>query len=367
MALKSFFILVTVTLLLSCKSVNTLTKNSLNIQKLHFINEVIIPSKETYEGALVGGLSSIDFKDGKWYIISDDRKNPRFYIADIPIQGGKLQAPIFTKMVSLKDNTGLAFASGLADPESLRITASNDIIWSSEGDIKNNINPFIRISSLDGDFKKAIVVPSRYLAQTSDNEGPQNNGVFEALTRNYNNNGYWVTTELPLKQDGMVPTASEANSPVRIAYIDSERNTFTQEYVYMLDKVARRGKLEVNGVTEMLSYNDHSFLVLERSYASGHKDGGNDIKIYKVSTKNATNVKDLSNLFNSTFTPVTKKLLLDFSSIRGQLTDGIVDNIEGMTFGPDFENGNKSLIVISDNNFNSFGKQLSQIILFEIK
>lgn len=367
MSIKYIFSLLFITVVLSCKSINTLPKETFEINKLNFINEVIIPSDEMYEGAAVGGLSSIDYMDGKWYIISDDRKNPRFYMADIPIQGGKLQAPIFTKVVSLKDNTGLAFNAGQADPESLRVTASNDIIWSSEGNISKGIDPFIRVATIDGDFKSAFTVPSRYLVQSNDNNGPHNNGVFEALTRNYNNNGYWVTTELPLKQDGTVPTASEANSPVRIAYIDNKRNTFTKEYVYKLDKVARKGKLEVNGVTEILSYNDHSFLVLERSYASGHKDGGNDVKIYLVSTKQATDVTHIESLANATYTATTKKLLIDFSTIRNELTDGIVDNIEGMTFGPNLENGNKSLIVISDNNFNSFGKQLSQLILFEIK
>ncbi|AWH75151.1 hypothetical protein DCS32_13555 [Dokdonia sp. Dokd-P16] len=367
MSIKYIFSLLFVTVVLSCKSVNTLPKEIFEINKLNFINEVIIPSDKMYEGAAVGGLSSIDYMDGKMYIISDDRKDPRFYMADIPIQGGKLQAPIFTKVVSLKDNTGLAFNAGQADPESLRVTVSNDIIWSSEGNISKGINPFIRVASIDGKFKNAFTIPSRYLVQSNDNSGPHNNGVFEALTRNYDNNGFWVATELPLKQDGIVPTASDANSPVRIAYIDHKRNTFTKEYAYMLDKVARKGKLEVNGVTEILSYDKHSFLVLERSYASGHEDGGNDVKIYLVSTKNATDVNDLNSLSNSAYIPATKKLLLDFSSVRSQLTDGIVDNIEGMTFGPNFKNGNRSLIVISDNNFNSFGKQLSQIILFEIK
>ncbi|WP_035337051.1 esterase-like activity of phytase family protein [Dokdonia sp. PRO95] len=367
MAFKQIYSLLIITLLLSCKSSSLLQSKTQEIRQLDFVNEVIIPADAMYEDIAVGGLSSIDYMDGKWYIISDDRKNPRFYIADIKIENGKLQLPVFTSMVNFKDTLGIAFKSGLADPESLRVTPSNDIIWSSEGNISKGINPFIRTSSMDGAFKNAIAIPSRYLVQNDIASGPHNNGVFEALSRNYDNKGFWVTTELPLKQDGIVPTASDANSPVRIAYIDHERKTFKKEYAYMLDKVAREGKLEVNGVTEILSYNEHSFLVLERSYASGHDDGGNDVKIYQVSTKNATDVNDLNSLSNSSYTPATKKLLLDFSSVRSQLTDGIVDNIEGMTFGPNFENGNRSLVVISDNNFNSFGKQLSQIILFEIK
>ena len=61
-----------------------------------------------------------------------------------------------------------------------------------------------------------------------------------------------------------------------------------------------------------------------------------------------------------------KTLILDFDSIRPQLTKGIIDNIEGITFGKKLANGNQTLVFISDNNFNMFGTQLSQIIVFEL-
>jgi len=38
-----------------------------------------------------------------------------------------------------------------------------------------------------------------------------------------------------------------------------------------------------------------------------------------------------------------------------------------MTFGPDLPNGNKTLLLVSDNNFSSFGRQISQIILMEVE
>ena len=38
-----------------------------------------------------------------------------------------------------------------------------------------------------------------------------------------------------------------------------------------------------------------------------------------------------------------------------------------ITFGPDLPNGNKSLILISDNNFNSMGPQVNQVILMEFQ
>jgi hypothetical protein len=56
----------------------------------------------------------------------------------------------------------------------------------------------------------------------------------------------------------------------------------------------------------------------------------------------------------------SKRLVLDVA------TTGIrrVDNIEGMTFGPKLPNGNRSLIMVSDDNFGN--TQISQFLAFEV-
>ena len=95
-------------------------------------------------------------------------------------------------------------------------------------------------------------------------------------------------------------------------------------------------------------------------------NGGNNVKIYDVDISNATDVSGIDSLADSDFTPASKKLLFDFEEIRDQLTDGVVDNIEGITFGPDFPNGNKSVVLVADNNFSAFGPQLNQFVLFEL-
>ena len=41
-----------------------------------------------------------------------------------------------------------------------------------------------------------------------------------------------------------------------------------------------------------------------------------------------------------------------------------IDNVEGVTFGPDLPNGHKTLIFVSDNNFSALEK--TQFLLFEI-
>ncbi|WP_353734985.1 esterase-like activity of phytase family protein [Okeania sp. SIO2C2] len=57
------------------------------------------------------------------------------------------------------------------------------------------------------------------------------------------------------------------------------------------------------------------------------------------------------------FLQCKKKLLLDFSTL-----EIVLDNIEGITFGPKLADGQRSLILVSDNNFNPL--QITQILIF---
>jgi hypothetical protein len=61
-----------------------------------------------------------------------------------------------------------------------------------------------------------------------------------------------------------------------------------------------------------------------------------------------------------------KELVLNFKKIRKQLSSRRIDNIEGMCFGPKLANGNRSLLFISDNNFNTFTDQITQLIWLEM-
>ena len=135
-----------------------------------------------------------------------------------------------------------------------------------------------------------------------------------------------------------------------------------------MDKIAKvpLGDFGVNGVTDLLAYAPYKFFVIERSYSSGYGNKSNDIKIYDIDVNNATNTIDIMSLKDTVYTPVTKRLLFDFESVRDRLTNGMIDNIEGITFGPQLENGNQSLVLVVDNDFNKQGNRLNQFILMEL-
>ena len=217
-----------------------------------------------------------------------------------------------------------------------------------------------------GNILKKIKTPKMFQLK----KNLRHNGTFEGLSLSNNTDFIWVGMELPLKQDGNKPRLIEGNYPIRISKINKNNGKIVFQFAYMLDKIFKdskpSGKFKTNGLSEILSIDDIHFLVLERAYSSGYENGGNSIKIYFVNCNKATNISEINSLLDLEFVPATKTLLFDFETIRSKLTNKIIDNIEGITFGPTLKNGNKTLLVISDDNFKKFGKQITQIIAFEI-
>ena len=360
-----FIVLLTV---ISCRYKNEVKEKKNNL-KLRFIDEYILPDKTTFENTRVGGLSGIDYANGIWYAISDDSDFPRFYSANISYDINGFDSIEITSVTHFKDSIDEVIPKGFVDPESIRYD-DGCFIWTSEGNIKKGLRPFVRISDSVGNFVKELNLANRFLPNDNSDIGPRHNGVFEGISVSKHKKGYWVAMELPLKEDGVEPTLEETNSPARIVYINKKTGHSEKEIVYELEKVTRPAidgaTFELNGIVEILEYDTNRFFVIERSYSMGYSDGGNTVKIYDVDASKATDVSDINSLKDERYTKVTKKLLFNFENIRNELTKGIVDNIEGISFGPDFANGNRSLIVVADNNFSLYGPQLNQFILFEV-
>ncbi|WP_299799653.1 esterase-like activity of phytase family protein [uncultured Maribacter sp.] len=358
-----------VLLVISCGNKKDTNKIETSL-KLRFVDEYVLPDETTFANTRVGGLSGIDYANGDWYAISDDSDSPRFYKTIVSYDLKGFNTIQVTAVTHFKDENGINLSKGIVDPESIR-SDNVALIWTSEGNIKEGVKPFVQIADSSGAFVKELTLANRYLPNTDLNFGAHHNGVFEGITLSFDKKGYWVAMELPLKEDGVEPTLEETDSPVRIVYINKETGHSEKEIVYELDKVTRPAAdgatFVLNGIVEILEYDTNRFFVLERSYSMGYADGGNTVKIYDVNASEATDVSSINSLKGESYTKVTKKLLFNFEDIRKDLTNGIVDNIEGITFGPDFANGNRSLIVVADNNFSLYGPQLNQFILFEVE
>lgn len=361
--MKKFLLLSCSILFLSSCAVTRKIDNE-NIQ-LKFLDEYVLDADTQLENTIVGGLSGIDFKNGKYYLVSDQASDPRIYIADISVENDKIKNISMEQLIRIKKTD--QFSKEVFDLEAIRFDElRNEFIITSEGIIDDEKDPGVyRISEI-GEVKEAFKIPDHFKA--NDEQKPRNNGVFEGLTESFDQQGYWVATESPLEKDSSKPKIFPSKSHIRVTRYDKNTGEATREFVYKLDGIAKLpiNYFAVNGVTEILSYADDKFLILERSYSAGYGSHGNTVKIFEVDASMATNTLKMNRLKGEKYKTAEKKLLFNFDTVEDNLTQEIIDNIEAMCFGPELKNGKRSLMLVSDNNFNSFADQINQFILMEI-
>jgi len=360
--MKQILILLYSFLITSCSTTNSAQDDtSTEGLQLKFLDEYIVPENVMVNSTIVGGLSGIDYYNDTYYLVCDDASNPRYYKATIDISKGEINGITFNNVIKINDNTHFL------DLEAIRYNPnSNEIIITSEGNVNRQKDPSLFSVNLEGSINSYFDIPKEIRATSS--QKPRNNGTLEGLSLSHDKKGYWIAMELPLEADGPEPKTTETKSPVRITYIDQKTKEPTKQFAYLLDKIDKNplGGFAVNGLTDILEYKNNHFFIIERSFSSGLGNQGNTIKIYNVDASKTSNTLTNDNLINNDYTPATKELLFDFESVRSLLTDNSIDNIEGITFGPILNNGNKTLLLVTDNNFNKHGKQLNQFILLEI-
>jgi hypothetical protein len=105
--------------------------------------------------------------------------------------------------------------------------------------------------------------------------------------------------------------------------------------------------------------NQGHFISIERAFTGL----GFGISLFQVSLEGATDISNINSLLDTGINgikPVQKKLLLDLRKL-----DVLLDNIEGLTLGSKLGDGQPSLILVSDNNFQSI--QRTQFLAFKLK
>jgi 3-phytase/alkaline phosphatase D len=171
----------------------------------------------------------------------------------------------------------------------------------------------------------------------------------------------YVGTENALTQDGPIADVGQA-SPARILVFDAASGERLAEHVYVVEAVAESpplpGLYRTNGLVELLGGNG-MLLALERRYVMGV---GNGARIYRLDLTSASDVRDrpaLASLPHLPYTLVRKTLLLDLGALGIAL-----ENLEGMSWGPRLPSGERTLILVSDDNFSGF--QSTQFLAFAL-
>ncbi|GAA0872378.1 esterase-like activity of phytase family protein [Gangjinia marincola] len=342
--------------------------SSIPQKQLKLLDEYIFAPDLKFKETLFGGISGIDpVSQNKYVVISDDSSNPRFFTIQIEFSGKSIDTVLIDKMVNMKTSSGY-FKDQQLDLESIRYDhVSSSYLISSEGSINTQKNPFVAKIDAEGNFITSYSLPDYFSANSSAK--PRNNGTLEGLSKKPEDQGFWVAMELPLTIDGPEPQLTPSFSPVRITYIDPGDDLNNKQFAYLLEPIAKTPlkAFAVNGLTDLIEYAVDKFYIIERGYSSGYGSKGNTVRIFNVDATQATNTLSISSLKKAKNLKVAKKsILFDFNWIKDQLKEGVIDNIEGICFGPTLSNGNQTLLLVADNNFNTLGKQLNQLLWLEI-
>ncbi|MDZ8025572.1 MAG: esterase-like activity of phytase family protein [Nostoc sp. DedQUE11] len=347
-----------------------LPSSAADITSIKFIGEVTLPKNLTLQKTEVGGLSGItyDAKNNLYYAISDDRgqkANTRFYTLKIDLSKGYLQknGVAVVNVTTLLNRSEEKFPPSQTDTEGIALTNKGTVFISSEGDVGKLINPFIKEFSLSsGKEITTLPIPNKFLPDKNGQQGIRNNLAFESLTITPDEKYLFTATENALIQDGSA-AKPKIGSPCRILQYNLLSNQPEQEFLYQTEPVAQflnlTGKF-ASGLPDLFALDNQGHLLsLERSFTGL----GFAVSLFQVSLEGADDLHKINSLLavdSKNIKPVQKKLLLDLRTL-----DVVLDNIEGLTLGPKLPDGERSLILISDNNFNSL--QRTKILAFKIK
>ncbi|WP_284743463.1 esterase-like activity of phytase family protein [Amycolatopsis sp. RTGN1] len=348
---------------------------------VRLLGEQIVPNSLLFQGTVVGGLSSIDHdpRTGGYALICDDRSaiNPaRFYTATFPVSADGVGPVTFTGTKPLLRPDGTPYPpltqndpskpqnEQTIDPEELRVDPwTGDYYWSQEGErtATTLIDPSIREARRDGKYVRDLPIPAN--EKMTPTAGPRQNLVLEGIT--FTGFGSLLASEVegPLLQDGPEPTTT-AGALSRIT-LQSRFGPILAQYAYPQEPLFAAPvpptAFATTGVSSMLAVDQADptkFLMMERSFSTGV---GNKVRVYEIDTKGATNVLNVKSLADAKdVKPVKKRFLFDAADL-GLST---VDNLEGMTWGPKLPNGERSLIIVSDNNFSA--TQVTQFVALAV-
>lgn len=320
--------------------------------------------------AALGGLSGLyyDAASATLYAVSDlsRRFAPRLYAFDVELTETSLRvAPKALQFFREAAPSGLLQD---LDAESITGDGQGGFYVATENGLDRPQQPVPRILHVqrDGLFMGALTLPEAYLpASDPTPRGTRSNLAFEGLA--VSPSGRWLTAivESPLEQDGDVPSF-EHGALVRLLRWDLTTGADPIEYFYPVEPMRRPTQGTPaggdNGASELLSLDDRRLLVLERAYVRlAEGQGPSTIRIFEVALPSEPA------LLGAPPQVLSKRLVLDLDAIIPKLEPGkqSLDNMEGMTLGPELPSGEKSLLLVSDDNFRS--EQRTVFLAFRVR
>lgn len=337
---------------------------------LELLGTATLGSGTTFEGTTVGGLSALvyDPQRNRYLALSDGPGHggpARFYTLEIGIADGILEPGEVrvTGVTEIRPESGRpAFTKSNFDPEGLAPSHHGTLYVSSEGNAEDGIPPLVAEMTSDGRLLHRFPLPPAFRPSARPARGVRLNLAFEPLTVTPSGTRLITGTENALVQDG--PKASlTGGSPSRLVVYDTRSRRVVKQALYWTEPVAEPplipGTFKINGLVELLAVDETRLLALERSFSLGR---GNSVRLFLVDLDAADDLsgrRKLSAADLDRLEPVGKRLLLDLATLGVEL-----DNLEGMTWGPELPDGRRTLVLIADDNFSPL--QRTQVLAFAV-
>jgi hypothetical protein len=286
----------------------------------------------------------------------------RFHLAEITVSTpGKIDFKLLktTLLKTPEGNllTGLSKDFGPSgsrfDPEGIRVLKNGSILISDE------YGPSVWLFDSTGKLKHKFLIPEKFLIQNKSDhaekefppfnkKGRLTNKGFEGIAISSDQKKWLASLQGSLIQDRNPTDQNLKTNGDNLRFLETSIDgKHLREIVYKMESAK-------NGVNEILAIGEEDYLVLERDGDAGESAGFK--KIFRISTKNATDVSNILELpapmLPVGIVPVTKTLFLDLLDPKfGLKGKDFPAKIEGLTFGPDLPDGRKLLIITTDNDF----------------
>ena len=331
---------------------------------LQLLSEVNIPGGTWFEGTCVGGLSALHYDPAgdRYFAVSDGRRGARFYTLRIEIVPGldpdgedrpRIAGVTFEGVVRLETREGLPYPDDRVDPEGFVLRDATSAYLSSEGVARDGVPPFIDVVHVGtGAWLATLPLPMAFRPRHDDGTqttGVRNNLGLESLSLSPDRRHLYTASESALAQDAEGIAAGVRHFARLLHFEDRARPGGEPEWAlagqYLYPLTMPEGDVVVHGLTELQALDDSGrLLALERTFA---RDVGLTVRLFEIRLSETRSQVDRSRLSPAAraLPVLDKREVLDFAELPI-----LLENFEGLTFGPRLEDGSRTLFVLGDND-----------------